>query len=425
MAFTDRTIKALKAKPERYEQWEDGRTGLGVRVTPRGVKSFVYMYRYEGRARRLTLGRYSETGKGGITLHRARVSLAEAKEKLRQGEDPGLEVVEERREERTAETFEELAELYLEKWARPRKRTAAEDERILRFDVIPRWGGKKANRIRKGDVIALLDDIVNRGAPIGANRTLSVVRKVFGFGLSRDITGLIANPCAGISPPSAERTRTRWLNDDEIKTFWTGLDRLRMSIEVRCALRLQLATGQRKAEVTGAPWVEFDLDEKLWRIPAERSKNGVEHLVPLNGVAIGVLKEMQRHQAEVRARRKEKSGVEVPLEVWVFPSPWGRGPITPESVNHALRVNLQTLGLEDARPHDLRRTAATTMGRLGVPRFIVSKVLNHVDRSVTGRYDVWEYLDEKRDALSRWGDHLQAVIAGKPITVVPMERRAG
>ena len=190
MRFTDRNIDALKAKTVRYEVWEDGRTGLGLRVTPRGVKSFVFMFRFGGKARRMTLGRYSKAPAAGISLATARRMFGEAREKLDTGVDPGVEVVEERQIARDAESVNELVELYIEKWAKPRKRTASEDERILYKDVVPIWGHRKAGDIRKRDVVALLDDIVNRGAPITANRTLTIVRKVFNFGLARDITGL-------------------------------------------------------------------------------------------------------------------------------------------------------------------------------------------------------------------------------------------
>jgi hypothetical protein len=115
----------------------------------------------------MTLGEYPKTG-----LADARAKLAEARKLLESGIDPGERGVEQRRAERTAEKVAELAEAYLDKWARPRKRSAAEDERILSKDVLPAWGGRKAKDIARRDVIALLDRIVDRGSPIAANRTL-------------------------------------------------------------------------------------------------------------------------------------------------------------------------------------------------------------------------------------------------------------
>ena len=132
MRMTDRSIKALKPKAERYEAWEDSRTGLGLRISPAGRKSWLYMYRFQGKARRMTLGTYPAVG-----LADARIKHANAKGMLAKKQDPGTVLVAERKAERQAETVAELVEEYLEKWARPRKRSAAEDERILRKDVIP------------------------------------------------------------------------------------------------------------------------------------------------------------------------------------------------------------------------------------------------------------------------------------------------
>ena len=407
MRFTDRSIDALKPKADRFEVWEDGRTGLGLRVTPRGVRTFVFMYRFAGKARRMTLGRYAKPPAIGISLATARRMQGEAKEKLDAGIDPGVKVVAERQVARASETVQEVVDLYLEKWARPRKRSADEDQRMLYKDIIPVWGRRKAGDIGKGDVVALLDDIVNRGSPIAANRTLAVVRKVFNFALSRDIKGVTVNPCMGIGTPAPENERRRRLSDAEILTFWTGLDGddITMSKPLCLGLRLQLVTAVRKGEIVGAAWSEFDLDVAQWAIPAERAKNRVEHLVPLNSVALSILAEMKKLQDDNRDNENQ------PARTWLLPSPRGGKPVSPESVNHALRRNLEHIGLQDLTPHDLRRTAASLMGRLKVPRFIISRCLNHVDRTVTGRYDVYEYFEEKKDAMDKLGIHIEVLLA--------------
>jgi integrase len=403
MRFTDRSIDALKPQAARHEVWEDGRTGLGLRVTPRGVKTFVHMYRFDGKARRLTLGRYAKPPAVGISLATARRMQGEAKEKLEAGIDPGIQVVEERRVERAAETFVELAALYIEKWAKPRKRSAAEDERILHKDVIPKFGKQKVGDIKKRDVVALLDDIVNRGAPIAANRTLAVTRKVFNYGLKRDVPGLVVNPCSGIDAPAPENERDRKLTDAEIVVFWKGLDNgsVDMSEKLRRALRMLLATATRRAEVARAAWNEFDLYENVWTIPASRTKNKKEHIVPLNALALSIiqdLKELDRDRGKIESQ-------------WLFPSSRGEGPISPDAISHALRRNLPHIGLNDLSPHDLRRSGATALAKLKVPRFIISRVLNHVDKSVTAKYDKYEYLAEKKDALDRLGVHIEALLA--------------
>src|SRR5215472_4529395 len=137
--FTDRTIEALKPRAVRYEVWDEARKGFGVRVTPRGVKSFVWVYHFKGKPRRLTFGTYPR-----VSLANAGLKLAEAKQLLDRGIDPGEQTVAERVAARHAETVADLVEEYLARYARPRKRSSSEDERVLRKDVLPRWGSEKA-----------------------------------------------------------------------------------------------------------------------------------------------------------------------------------------------------------------------------------------------------------------------------------------
>ena len=304
--FTDKSIAALRAKVERYEVWEGG--GFGVRVSPRGAKAWIWVYHFVGRPRRMTLGTYPALG-----LADARIKLADARKLLECGIDPGDREVQARKAERAAETLAELAEAYLDKWARPRKRSAAEDERILHKDVIPAWGRLKANDIARKDVIALLDRIIDRGSPIAANRTLAVVRRMFGWALSRDI--IPGNPCAAVNAPGKETRRDRVLSADEIAALWRSLDDPATSISqpIRLALKLQLATAQRKGEVIDAEWGEFDITEGIWTIPGERAKNGMPHRVPLSPLALAVLNEIRAMAPDGRQLK------------WLFSSPRRRG----------------------------------------------------------------------------------------------------
>ena len=400
MRFTDRSIAALKPKAALYEVWEDGRTGLGVRMSPTGRKSWNFMYRFGGKARRMTLGTYPT-----ISLASARVKHANAKELLAKSTDPGALHVEKRRAERQAETVTDIAEEYLEKWARPRKRSAGEDERILRKDVLPVWGKRKAKDIRRRDVILLLDTIVERGAPIAANRTLAVISKMFNFAISRDI--IDATPVAMVKAPAKENQRDRILSAKEIRAFWNGLDAAAMTPAIKLALKLQLTTAARKGEIVGAALSEFDLDDKTWEIPAKRSKNGIAHKVPLSPLAFALI---------------EESCVLAGDSPWLFPSPRGDDPIEPRSVNNALQKAMEptekgkdpAINIKNMTPHDLRRTAASGMAALGINRLVISKILNHVESSVTSIYDRHSYDNEKRHALESWAAHLEGILSGKP-----------
>ncbi len=400
MRFTDRSIAALKLKAARYEVWEAGRTGLGVRVSPAGRKSWIYMYRFEGRPRRMTLGTYPQ-----LSLANARVLHATAREQLDRDIDPGALHVERRRAERHAETVAQLVTEYLEKYARPKKRTAAADERALGKEVLPLWGRRTAASITRRDVIRLLDGIVERGSPIMANRLLEIIRRMFAFAVKRDI--LDSSPCFMVEPPAKETPRDRVLSPDEIKAFWTGLEKAKMSDPTRLALKLMLATGQRRDEIVGAPWSELDLDAGAWEIPAVRAKTGRAHRVPLSSLALDLL-------AEVR-RIGGGSG-------WLFPSPRRDGPMASAAVSHAVRNNLDWFGIAQFTPHDLRRTCASGLAELGINRLVVGKILGHSDRSVTGIYDRYGYWPEKKRALDAWGARLTEIISGEPAAdnVVPL-----
>lgn len=392
MKFTDKSIKALKPKSERYEIWDESKGGFGIRVTPRGVKTFVWMYRYDGKAKRLSLGNYPQ-----MSLYEAGRALAEAKVKLHEGVDPGNEIVQSRKDHRNAVLIEELVREYLTRHAQPNKRSAFEDERILYKDFVPQWSRRKAKDITKKDVLSILDTILERGAPIAANRSLACIRKVFNWALSRDI--LEANPCTSIKLPSRENRRERVLTQEEIVLFWHNLKHASMTPLIKLALKLQLVVAQRKAEILSAMWIDINLNTKIWTIPAERAKNGLAHRVPLSDIAWDILMEI-----------KEISG----SSPYLFPSHLSGKIIQGSSVDHALRKNRKILGLEDVTPHDLRRTGASHMASLGINRLVISKILNHVDQSVTAIYDRYSYDAEKKQALDIWGQHLTQLIESEP-----------
>lgn len=398
MKMTDMLLRNLKPQAQRYLVWGDH--GLGVRVSPKGKKIFVYMYRHEGKARFLTLGDYPR-----MTLADAHKAHAEAMKKVEQGIDPGAEAVAERAEDRRAPTVAVLADEYLEKWAKPRKRSWREDERILKKDVLPEWGRRKAREITRRDVIRLLDGIVDRGAGIMANRTLAAIRKMFNFAVSRDIVPI--SPCLAVRSPAPEQRRDRVLTTDEIRALWHGLEGAKMAEGTKFALKLQLVTAQRKVEIVSATWEEIDLTDKWWTIPPEKAKNKMAHRVPLSPLALELLQAAKNIAGD---------------SPWIFPSPQTNRHITPEAVNHALRrPGLEHLGFT-FWVHDLRRSAASHMTGMGISRLVVGKLLNHAERGVTSTYDRHSYDKEKRQALETWGRKLQAIVEGTESNVIPMVR---
>ena len=388
--FSNAQIKALKPKPERYEIWEGG--GFGMRVSPKGVKSWTWLYRIDGRPRRMTFGTYPD-----MTLHSARVELATAQERLSQGEDPGEALVEKHRDERQTETIKQLAEDFIAKYtSQMRSSSSYEYERVLRKDVIPKWGTRKATSIKRRDVADLLDAIADRGAPIQANRTLAVIRRMFSWAVKRG--ALEFNPATSAEGPGIEAPRTRILMPTEIRTLWHGLPNTDMHELIQLALKLSLVTGQRRGEIVKARRADFNLDgDVAWVIPAANAKNKRANLVPLSSLAIAICKEI------VALAGKSE---------WMFPSPQNKGrPIVPGAVTAALHRNLGVLGLNDLCVHDMRRAASTGLASIGVQRVVREHILNHSQGRLDAAYDLHDYWEEKKVALEHWADKLTVILS--------------
>lgn len=228
---------------------------------------------------------------------------------------------------------------------------------------------------------------MDRGAPIMANRTKALVSKIFNFGIGR---GLVDdNPSLGLPQPAKARQRDRVLSEKEIQRLWRVLDK--QGSAMAASFKLRLLTAQRGVEILTMRWANIHGD--WWTIPADVAKNGLSHRVPLSKPAQEILAE----------RREAADGSQ-----WVFPSPKVPG----KPIAHVQKAGDRLTELSGVKfvPHDLRRTAASHMTSLGIPRLVVSKILNHVEQGVTAVYDRHSYDDEKREALAKWGDRLQQVL---------------
>lgn len=397
---TVRTLEAIKPpKVGRVEHWDKEVKGLGLRVSSSGRKTWVLMYRTRGdkRLRRATLGTYPTLSLAD-TRDMARADLRSAA----MGRDPSAE----RKAEREANTFGELAEAYMERYAKKHKKSWFKDQQALDRDLLPRFLHRKAANIKRREVIELLEEIADRGAPIGANRTLEIIRRIYNWGIEREIVTL--NPCSMIKKIGVERQRERVLTDDEIRAVWSAFEQ---ETPRMCALfKLRLLTIQRPGEVSRMRWE--DIDSVWWTIPPDFTKNGLAHRVPLSEPAVEILEELR-----VTARKSE----------WVLPSPTGNGPL--RSVWRAMNSIRKNTGVEFV-PHDLRRTGASRMtGDLGITRLVVSKVLNHVETGITATYDRHSYDREKRQALDTWGARLLEILSGKEqaanVVQIPLRSEPG
>jgi integrase len=269
------------------------------------------------------------------------------------------------------------------------------------------WTNRPATSIRRKDVRELLDEIVDRGAPVLANRVLSLIRKMMNFAIDRE--WLEVNPHR-MPRPSTEQSRTRVLTADELRHVWAWLERpaaedaddtqRRHLALAQAALKLRLITAQRGGEVIAMRWADVDLTSGWWTIPAEDSKNKLPHRAPLTPMATKILKALQAESTEDAVH--VFAGVRAPRH---------------------RRGALDGLEVADLRPHDFRRTAASLMAAAGISRLVIAKVLNHVETGVTSIYERHGYDAEKRVALDTWERTFVAILKNKPTTVTPFSKR--
>ena len=405
MKFTDRGIKALKATGKRYEVSEFNGRGLRLRISPNGSKTFVYVFRRGGKLQRLTLGAV-----GDITLNDAHATHSELRKRVRSGESlQSLRAYIGSGRTSGDFTVKDLANEWLERRVIVERKTWRDVERMLEKDVVPYLGERPVEAVKAREITEMLDRIVDRGSPVSANRCASLVKQMFKFAVGRGIVD--ASPCVALEKPGgAEPPRDRNLTDAEIKRLWERLDKAGMTPGARAAIRFLLVTGQRRGELAQARRDEFDVNGKVWNIPAAHSKNGKPHDVPLSDLALEILADLTDLAGD---------------SDYLLPSPSVKdSPINSQALTRAITRNREKLKIDAFNVHDLRRTAASQMTALGIPRLHVSKILNHTGRDVTAIYDRHDYADEKREALDLWAVTLQAIIKGKRKKVEPIRQAA-
>ena len=386
------------APPERgrVEYFDSVLTGLSLRITDKGRKSWSLMYRTAGRQRRLTLGGYP-----ALDLKEARAAAKAALQEVGKGNDPATA----KRDRRVhmPDVFEHVVDEFLEKHAKRHTRSWPETERIFRAYVTPRWRSRPITAISRHEVIDLLEMIHDGNGPIMANRTLAAVRKLFNWALERDIVE--TSPVANIRAPGRETKRDRTLSDPEVKALWNGCEELGWPFG--SFIRVLLLTAQRRDEVATMKWDDLNLEnhEPTWILPREATKADRAHAVPLAPVVVEILGDMPQVGSYVfmTGRRGDKS-------------------ISGYSVMKR-RID-EITGLDGWTIHDLRRTAASGMARLNVPPHVLSRILNHSPdkaEGVTAIYNRHGYDAEKRHALEAWASHVQRLVEPAPANVVRLE----
>lgn len=403
--------------PHDRTDWPDGRVpGLVLRVTRGGVKSWCLRYRSaDGGSRRVTLGRYPD-----VSLATARDEAGDLRQGIRKGGDPSAARNARRAEAKRdkVDTIEDLMSRYLTAAARgvhrsngraKRASTIALDRYHIDRLIIPRLGSVPVRALSKGEVQTFLDDASAGHGVSTARHCLAALRQALNYAVRLEITA--ANPAALASLPR-QPERERVLTADELRAFWQATS---APTPTNRAIRFAMVTLQRGGEVAGLHAGEVDREARVWMLPGDRTKNHRSHVVPLSDLALSILSDaFDSHASEEDRRAGRWSG-------FAFPGRSdGRGGIQRAAISRGFARISKATGIVDATPHDMRRTGATniTGERIGIPRFIVSRVLNQISdtggaAAATRIYDRNEYLPEKRKALDAWAILLAEIVEGR------------
>lgn len=379
--FNPTYIRRLPKRAKAYLVWDTRQQGLVIRVLPSGYKTWLCIYRFNGRP-----VWYPIAAAAAISLDQARVEANRIMYRVTQGHDPAAE----RRAQRGAGTFDDLATRYRAYAERKNKSWKQSDALIKRY-LLPRWGKLAAAAITRADVKALLAKIE---APILANQVLASASAMFAWAIKEEVGGVTVNPCKGVERNETNE-RERVLTEAEIPRFWAAFDATGLTNSM--ALKMILLTGQRPGEVC-AMRTEHIADG-WWTLPGAPlpalgwpgTKNAATHKVWLPAPAQAIIAEM------------ENTG-------FVFPG--ARVP----ALGAAMRAVCKALEVTDpARPHDLRRTHGTTIISLRFGRPAMNRIQNHKEGGIADVYDRFDYSDENKTIMDATATKIMGLISPEPV----------
>jgi len=414
-ALTEPGIRRIGKAPagQRVEKFDKLAQGLCLRVNDRGRKSWVVHFRFEGKPRKLALGEWPT-----MPVDEARTEARRVRELADSGIDPKAQRERDKEQARQGaaeqgealRTFADLAEQYIAREV-PRLKRGRDVESVIRRQLIPEWGDRPITELRKRDAIRLTDGLMDQGHQAAALKLHEVVKRLFRWAAQRD--EIEVSPFADLPPPAEKEPRQRTLAHAELRTLWAACER--EGYPWGELLRFLLLTGARRSEAAEARWAELDSAgaPTVWTIPAERSKNGKPHRVPLSQPARELLSALPRFADGD----------------FVFTTTGGRRPVSGFSkakdrldrITEDLAQGEGMSAVEAWRWHDTRRTVRTELPRLGVAESVAERVLNHAQDPLTRTYNLYAYEAEKADALERWGAELVRVVDPQSITsnVIP------
>jgi integrase len=381
--LTELSVRKLKPKATTYLIWDTLQRGLAIRVQPTGARAWKVIYSRHGRPRWLHIGDV-----GAIGLADARTLAAEAMLAVARGKDPAAE----KRAERGAGTFAELAGRYVEHYAKRRNKSWKQADALVQRYLLGRWGQLQAASVTRGDVRTMMSRIE---APVLANQVLAAASAIFSWANKQEI--ISGNPCRGVER-NETRSRERVLSDTEVPRFWTAFDDA--GLVASSALKTILLTGQRPGEC--AAMRHEHIVDGWWEMPGQPlpalgwpgTKNGAGHRIWLPQAARALIEELG----------------DGATEGFVFAGTRGR-PVS--DLDAAMRAICAKLGVERATPHDLRRTHGSTITALGFGRDAMNRVQNHKEGGIASVYDRHGYAEETKRVMEAVAAQIMALAEGR------------
>ncbi len=413
VGLTDAKIAGLKAPTAGQIELADGIVpGLRLRMGASGIKTYILRKRVQGKWLNVTIGRHGPS----FTLAHARKKARDLLVDVEQGKSIARKPGAKRKGSKGVGTVAELYETYLSQQIEGKKRSAREFDRVFRKHIEPELGDRLADSITRGDVSRFVEKIAfERG-----KETLTMARIVYRhlstfytWALTR-LEHMPANPCRDAWRPKRNEPRDRVLSDRELAALWQSA--VEDGYPFGHLVQMLVLTAQRRGEVLDAACDEFDFKAKVWTVPGDRAKNGKANVVPLSAQALAVITEIfmaagiDPDEAHKQSQILLASKVTNTNSVSGLSKAWKR-----------IRASVdEKLGYEAGHftMHDIRRTAATGLQRLGIPLVVSEAVLNHQSGSamagVAGVYHRHQYTNEQREALALWGKEVMQIAAKYP-----------
>ena len=402
--FTDSGVSKLKPPDKGQEDhWDALTPGFGLRISHGGTRTWLVQTRVlkngAWKQTRITLGRYPT-----MTLAEARESAREVQKDAQAGKDPRGRAKQDKAalEEASRDTWAVLAEMFLSKYPKSedlRETTIRDYRRALQGPDIQDWADRPVASITRKDIRIRLDTVAGR-APIQANRLRAYWGKFFNWLVEHE--WIEASPVLAVKRPVKERSRDRFLAELEIPDVWQAFDAAGPAFAGM--MKILLLTGQREGEIAGLRWSEMvglDGNDPRIELPADRTKNGEPHIIPLSPQAVEI----------IQAQPRFKNGIHV------FTSDGGKTHLKGFSKGKAkidAALVAANIDIPAWRIHDLRRTVATGLSEwLEIEPHIVESILNHISgfrAGVAGTYNRALYLPQRTTTLISWGNHIDGLL---------------